>query len=114
MPKIIASIDQGTTSTRCMLFTYTGQVAGIAQKEHQQIFPKPGWVEHDALEIWANTREVIQSGTMREDLVDHPLNARRPDEWSDGFLPGSRHEADHAVIAGGVNGGLDQSADGVG
>ena len=59
MPKFIASIDQGTTSTRCILFDHTGQACATAQKEHQQIFPKPGWVEHDPLEIWMRTKEVI-------------------------------------------------------
>ena len=59
MPKFIASIDQGTTSTRCILFDHAGQVHSVAQKEHQQIYPKPGWVEHDPLEIWLRTREVV-------------------------------------------------------
>lgn len=61
MPTHIAAIDQGTTSTRCMLFDHAGQAIGIAQKEHQQIYPKPGWVEHNPLEIWESTQEVIQS-----------------------------------------------------
>ena len=60
MPKYIAAIDQGTTSTRCMLFQRNGFVAGVAQKEHQQIYPQPGWVEHDPLEIWQHTKEVIE------------------------------------------------------
>jgi glycerol kinase len=55
----VAAIDQGTTSSRCMLFDAAGAVAGVAQKEHRQIFPQPGWVEHDALEIWANVQEVV-------------------------------------------------------
>ena len=59
MTTCIAAIDQGTTSTRCMLFNHTGKVIAQAQKEHQQIFPQPGWVEHDALEIWERTQEVI-------------------------------------------------------
>jgi glycerol kinase len=59
MPQFIASIDQGTTSTRCILFDHTGQAQSVAQKEHQQIYPKPGWVEHDPLEIWQRTKEVI-------------------------------------------------------
>ena len=60
MSKFIASIDQGTTSTRCMLFDHQGRVVSIAQKEHQQIYPQPGWVEHDPLEIWQRTQEVIR------------------------------------------------------
>ena len=74
MSKFVAAIDQGTTSTRCMIFDHTGNVVALAQKEHQQIFPKPGWVEHDPLEIWERTQEVIQSALTKaglgpEDLV---------------------------------------------
>jgi glycerol kinase len=65
MPKFIASIDQGTTSTRCILFDHSGQARAVAQKEHQQIFPKPGWVEHDPMEIWERTREVV-SGVIAQ------------------------------------------------
>lgn len=56
----IASLDQGTSSTRCMIFDSAGAVKAIAQKEHQQFTPQSGWVEHDALEIWHNTCEVIE------------------------------------------------------
>ena len=59
MPEYIAAIDQGTTSTRCMLFDHRGQVVSIAQREHTQIYPQPGWVEHDPFEIWECTKEVI-------------------------------------------------------
>jgi glycerol kinase len=57
--KFIAAIDQGTTSSRCMIFDAAGAVVGVAQKEHRQIYPRPGWVEHDAEEIWANVEEVV-------------------------------------------------------
>ena len=60
MAKYIAAIDQGTTSTRCMLFNHSGGVISVHQLEHQQIFPQPGWVEHNPLEIWARTQDVIQ------------------------------------------------------
>ena len=50
--KFVAAIDQGTTSTRCMVFNHAGRVVSVDQKEHEQIFPKAGWVEHNALEIW--------------------------------------------------------------
>lgn len=60
MSKYVAAIDQGTTSTRFMIFDHAGNVIAIDQKEHQQIYPKPGWVEHDPLEIWARTQEVMQ------------------------------------------------------
>jgi len=61
MAKYAAAVDQGTTSTRFMIFDHKGQVVGVAQKEHEQIYPKPGWVEHDPLEIWTRTQEVIKS-----------------------------------------------------
>ena len=60
-----AAIDQGTTSTRCMLFDRRGEVAAAHQREHQQIFPRPGWVEHDPVEIWQRTQEVVV-GALRE------------------------------------------------
>ncbi|TLV00042.1 glycerol kinase GlpK [Dyadobacter luticola] len=59
MSKYIAAIDQGTTSTRCILFNHQGHIVSVGQKEHEQIYPKPGWVEHDPTEIWKNTLEVI-------------------------------------------------------
>ena len=58
MPPYIASIDQGTTSTRCMLFDQAGLPVSVAQLEHRQHFPRPGWVEHDPVEIWRRTCEV--------------------------------------------------------
>jgi glycerol kinase len=61
MPEYVAAIDQGTTSTRCMIFNRQGQAISLAQKEHRQILPRPGWVEHDPLEIWQRTQEVVQS-----------------------------------------------------
>jgi glycerol kinase len=60
MAKYAAAIDQGTTSTRCMIFDHGGNVVSVSQKEHEQIYPKPGWVEHDANEIWARTQEVVE------------------------------------------------------
>jgi glycerol kinase len=57
--KCIAAIDQGTTSTRFIMFDRAGKVVACAQKEHRQIYPQPGWVEHDAEEIWQRTQEVM-------------------------------------------------------
>jgi len=65
MPKYVAAIDQGTTSTRFMIFDHAGNVIALDQKEHQQIFPKPGWVEHDALEIWQRVQEVM-AGALKK------------------------------------------------
>ncbi|HXK07092.1 MAG TPA: glycerol kinase GlpK [Verrucomicrobiae bacterium] len=59
MPQYIGAIDQGTTSTRFIVFDRTGRVVAVAQKEHEQIYPQPGWVEHDPAEIWRRTGEVI-------------------------------------------------------
>ena len=58
MTRYVGAIDQGTTSTRFMVFDRGGKVISSAQMEHRQIFPKPGWVEHDAIEIWQNTQQV--------------------------------------------------------
>jgi glycerol kinase len=60
MAKYAVAIDQGTTSTRFMIFDHKGAVVGIDQKEHEQIYPKPGWVEHDPMEIWQATQDVIK------------------------------------------------------
>jgi glycerol kinase len=68
MSKYIAAIDQGTTSTRFMIFDRGGNVVAVDQKEHQQIYPKPGWVEHDALEIWRRTQEVIRGVLTKSGL----------------------------------------------
>jgi len=57
--RYVAAIDQGTTSTRCILFDHDGEIVAVDQREHRQIFPKPGWVEHDAAEIWAKTQAVV-------------------------------------------------------
>ena len=59
MAKFAAALDQGTTSSRAMVFNREGRVESVAQKEHEQIYPKPGWVEHDAKEIWARSQEVL-------------------------------------------------------
>ena len=72
--RFIAAIDQGTTSSRCMLFDAAGAIVSAAQKEHRQIYPRPGWVEHDALEIWANVQAVVagalgQAGATAADLA---------------------------------------------
>ncbi len=68
MSNYIAAIDQGTTSTRCMLFNRRGEVVRVVQKEHQQIYPQPGWVEHDAIEIWERTQEVVREAIGGTDL----------------------------------------------
>ncbi len=70
MSKYIGAIDQGTTSTRFIVFDAAGRVVACAQKEHKQIYPQPGWVEHDAEEIWQRTQEV-----MPQAMAEAQLNA---------------------------------------
>ena len=70
MAKYAAAIDQGTTSTRFMVFDHSGKVVSVDQKEHEQIFPKPGWVEHNPLEIWDRTQEVVKAGLGKVDIGD--------------------------------------------
>ncbi len=65
----VIAIDQGTTSTRAIVFDEGGQVTSTGQLEHQQLLPAPGWVEHDPLEIWANTREAIGAALARANLT---------------------------------------------
>ena len=69
MAKYVAAIDQGTTSTRFMVFTHEGTVVGFDQKEHEQIYPKPGWVEHDPMEIIQATKDVI-AGALNKLKID--------------------------------------------
>src|SRR5919106_306030 len=59
MANYAAALDQGTTRSRCMIFDHGGQVVSVVQKEHEQIYPRPGWVEHDANEIWLRCQEVM-------------------------------------------------------
>ena len=65
MVKYVAAIDQGTTSTRCMIFDHSGLVISSAQKEHKQIYPQPGWVEHNPMEIWERTQEVVRDAVAK-------------------------------------------------
>jgi glycerol kinase len=60
VPEFVAAIDQGTTSTRCMIFDHDGRERARYQREHEQILPRAGWVEHDAAEIWQRTQEVVE------------------------------------------------------
>ncbi|MFT7587768.1 MAG: glycerol kinase, partial [Cellvibrionaceae bacterium] len=75
MSKYVASIDQGTTSTRCMIFNHSGQPIGLHQMEHEQIMPQPGWVEHDPLEIWDRTQDVIKGALASANITAADLAA---------------------------------------
>ncbi|WP_225730686.1 MULTISPECIES: glycerol kinase GlpK [unclassified Nocardia] len=73
MRRYVAAIDQGTTSSRCIVFDRRGHLVGVAQREHEQIFPRPGWVEHDPESIWRNTEsvlgEVLERAGVRADEI---------------------------------------------
>lgn len=71
----VLAVDQGTTSTRAMIFDHGGQVVSVGQKEHEQIFPRAGWVEHDPREIWVNTREVVGMALGRASLTHEQIAA---------------------------------------
>lgn len=73
--KYVAAIDQGTTSTRAMIFDHKGRVVGVEQLEHEQIFPRAGWVEHDAAEIWRNTRRVGAAALASAELTARDIVA---------------------------------------
>jgi glycerol kinase len=75
MPSYIAAIDQGTTSTRFIVFDRAGRIVSVAQREHEQIYPKPGWVEHDPAEIWRRTQEVINLAMQQKGLRPSDLAA---------------------------------------
>jgi glycerol kinase len=69
MSDLVLAIDQGTTSTRAILFNHAGEIVASGQKEHAQILPRAGWVEHDPQEIWTNTREVVAVAESRGNVT---------------------------------------------
>ena len=75
MAEYVGAVDQGTTSSRFIIFDRKGLIVAADQKEHQQIFPRPGWVEHDPLEIWRNTEDVIQGALNKAGLKGSDLAA---------------------------------------
>ena len=82
MAQYAAALDQGTTSSRAMIFDHGGQVVAVAQKEHEQIYPRPGWVEHDPKEIWARSQEVLdealsQAGASADDIAGLGITNQR-------------------------------------
>jgi glycerol kinase len=70
MTSVVAAIDQGTTSTRCILFDHDAKIVAAGQVEHEQLLPRRGWVEHDANEIWANTQRVVEGAVRQGGDVD--------------------------------------------
>jgi len=75
MGSYVISIDQGTTSTRAIIFDHDGRVVTSSQREHRQIFPQSGWVEHDPMEIWLNVRETLGEALSRAQLTRHDIAA---------------------------------------
>src|SRR5690554_3057791 len=75
MADYILAIDQGTTSSRAIVFDHSGSVVATGQKEHEQILPRAGWVEHDAKEIWSNVREVVGLALTRANITHENLAA---------------------------------------
>ena len=75
MAKYVGALDQGTTSTRFMIFDHAGGVVGIHQLEHEQIYPKPGWVEHDPMEIWSRCQDVIRGALDKVGITAADLAA---------------------------------------
>ncbi|MFC9677090.1 glycerol kinase GlpK [Streptomyces sp. NPDC056637] len=73
--KYVAAIDQGTTSSRCIIFNHGGEIVAVDQREHRQIFPKPGWVEHDATEIWSKVQAVVAGALAKAGLRADDLSA---------------------------------------
>ena len=75
MPHYSAALDQGTTSTRFMIFDHSGRVVCFDQKEHDQIYPQPGWVEHDPIQIWARAQEVIRGALVKGNIAPKDIAA---------------------------------------
>ena len=73
--RYVLAIDQGTTSTRAIIFNHEGGIVSVGQKEHEQIFPRAGWVEHDPREIWNNVREVVAQALAKADVTRHDVAA---------------------------------------
>jgi len=75
MAKFVGALDQGTTSNRFIIFDHNGRIIDVDQKEHEQIFPRPGWVEHNPVEIWQNTQDVIRGALAKSGLTGSDLAA---------------------------------------
>ncbi len=75
MTQYIAAIDQGTTGTRCIVFDSTGRAVAMHYEEHHQIYPQPGWVEHDPLEIWQKTQSTVRGALDKGNIHSRELLA---------------------------------------
>ena len=75
MERYIGALDLGTTSSRFVVVDHQGRIVGVDQMEHEQIFPRPGWVEHDPMEIWRNTQAVITGALGKSGISGDRLAA---------------------------------------
>ena len=75
MATYVGALDQGTTSNRFIIFDHNGRIIGVDQKEHEQIFPQPGWVEHNPIEIWQNAQDVIRGALAKAEIPGSELAA---------------------------------------
>jgi len=75
MKKYILTLDQGTTSSRAIIFNESGKIVSLAQKEFKQIYPQPGWVEHDPMEIWSSQASVITEAILKEKIQPDEIAA---------------------------------------
>src|SRR5437868_13671745 len=75
--KYAAAVDQGTTGTRFMVFSHDGKVVSTDYLEHEQIYPKPGWVEHDPMEIWEKTQRVLTGSMSKKVIKADELSGKR-------------------------------------
>jgi glycerol kinase len=73
--RFVMAVDQGTTSTRCILFDHHGRLVSVTQREHQQLFTKPGWVEHDAAEIWRNFKQIAPEAVAQAGITPDQIAA---------------------------------------
>ncbi|EDY44656.1 glycerol kinase GlpK [Streptomyces sp. SPB074] len=97
----IAAIDQGTTSSRCIVFDRDGRIVAVDQKEHEQILPKPGWVEHDASEIWDNVQEVVAGAIRKAGITKADVKAIGITNQRETTMLWDRHTGEpvhHAIV----------------
>ncbi|MFJ4438604.1 glycerol kinase GlpK [Streptomyces sp. NPDC088923] len=97
----IAAIDQGTTSSRCIVFDRDGRIVSVDQKEHEQFLPKPGWVEHDASEIWDNVQEVVAGAIRKAGITKADVKAIGITNQRETTMLWDRHTGEpvhHAIV----------------
>ena len=75
MPSYILSLDQGTTSSRAIIFNHSGKIVAVAQKEFKQHYPQAGWVEHDPMEIWSSQATVLTESIIKAGLKPADIDA---------------------------------------